>query len=297
MFQIKLAENQRMMIPGLVRDAPNIFRTVKRVMHSDSLPTKVKVIGLSATLSTDSLRSYSIMVEGMKYMESACLITKAQNSIVPTDRSDLRKRNVFKQSESIECQVVPEKSVTGWQTAVDGSPCQSVSDSSLGCNCITESKTKSCCSSPCLYRQERKGYWCYSGWRLIQCSPQYSLITYKGERCKDNYPCATYGYDYYWCWKVSGSWDYCSPPLWRSKASDGKYCQNNHACAKYGKSQPYCYTDDNDKKECCISDDCFSAVNDKNCKSDHPCGYYSYPYLWCYTTDGDWDYCCTYCGH
>ncbi|XP_027011684.2 uncharacterized protein si:ch211-165i18.2 [Tachysurus fulvidraco] len=294
MFQMKLLVKPE--YPELIKEVQKNFHTVKRVIDrvSDSRPTKFNLIGLSATLSTDSLHSFSIMVEDLKYMESACLITRAPNNIVPA--SELRKGNVLKQSESIECQVVPEKSVAGYQTAVDGSHCQSVSDSSSGCICTTEGKSKSCCSTPCLYRQDRKDYWCYSGQTLIKCLPQYSLITYKGERCKDNYPCATYGYDYYWCSKVSGSWDYCSPPLWKSKASDGKYCRNNHACAKYGKSNPYCYTDDNDKKECCISDDCFSAVNDKKCKSNHPCGYYGNSYLWCYTTDGNWDYCCTFCG-
>ncbi|XP_058233323.1 endonuclease domain-containing 1 protein-like [Hemibagrus wyckioides] len=293
MFLNKLSEKQRLKVTPEVK---NTYLAVKRLIDSGSLLTNLQVIWMSARLKIGSLPTYFTMVEELKNMESACLITTAKKSIFPAEESDLRKRDVFEQSESVECQVVPEKSVAGWQTAADGSPCQSVSDSSLGCNCITENKkNKPCCSSPCLYQQEQKGYWCYSGQSLIQCSPQYSLITFKGERCNDNHPCATYGYDYYWCQKASGSWDYCSPPLWRSKAKDGKYCRNNHACAKYGKSDPYCYTDDNKKKACCISDDCFSAVNGKTCKSDNPCGYHGYKYLWCYTTDGNWDYCCTNC--
>ncbi|KAK3532188.1 hypothetical protein QTP86_009300 [Hemibagrus guttatus] len=291
-FLNKLSEKQRLKVTPEVKNTLNTLKSVY-----DSSPSKrMKVTQMSATLSIDSLDIYSTMVEKLKKMESACLLTTATKSIFPADKSDLRKRDVSVQSESVECEIVPEKSVAGWQTAADGSPCQSVSDSSLGCNCITESENKPCCSSPCLYRQERKGYWCYSGQSLIQCSPQYSLITFDGERCKDKHPCATYGYDYYWCEKASGSWDYCSPPLWKTKAKDGKYCRNNHACAKYGERKPYCYTDyDNNDKPCCISDDCFSAVNGKTCKSDHPCGYHDYEYLWCKTTDGSWDYCCTNC--
>ncbi|RXN32625.1 endonuclease domain-containing 1 -like protein [Labeo rohita] len=116
-----------------------------------------------------------------------------------------------------------------------------------------------------------------TGQRQITCSPQYSLITVKGKRCLDDHPCATYSYDYYWCKTDHGyikdDWDYCSPPLWHSKAKNGKYCRSNHACAKYGESQPWCYTDDGKKNECCISSGCFSAVNGKICKSDHPCSY------------------------
>ncbi|MCI4374918.1 hypothetical protein PGIGA_G00011820 [Pangasianodon gigas] len=294
-FLNKLPENQRHKMPS---DVQNTYLAVKRVIDSDSggPSAKYRVTGMTATLGIDSFQTFSTVVEEMKNVESACLITTAKNS-KSIFSEDLKKRDVLEQSDSVECQVVPEKSVAGWQTAADGSQCQSVLVSSDKCSCTTESDTKLCCSSPCLYQQDRKSYWCYSGQRLIQCSPQYSLITYKGERCKDNHPCATYGYDYYWCRKISGSWDYCSPPLWQSKAKDGKYCRDNHACAKYGQSEPWCYTDDDKKKPCCTSDDCFSAVKVKTCNSDHPCGYHDYGYLWCHTTDGSWDYCCKNCSY
>ncbi|KAI5106912.1 hypothetical protein C0J45_2550, partial [Silurus meridionalis] len=295
MFVTKLPEYQRLQ---MTTDVLNTFNAGKRVSDSNIDSPQYEVTGISTKIRSNSLHSYSTMAEEMKNMGSACLITTAKKRMFNAEKSELRKRDVSERSESVDCQLVPEKSVAGWQTAADGSLCQKVSDTSFGCKCTTKSDTRPCCSSPCLYRKEQKSYLCYSGPRLIQCSPQYSLITYKGERCKDNYPCATYGYDYYWCWKDSGSWDYCSPPLWQSKAKDGNYCRNNHACAKYGKSKPYCYTDyDNDEKPCCISDDCFSAVNGKICKPHYPCGYHGHKYLWCYTTDDSWDYCCKNCGH
>ncbi|CAM4673239.1 unnamed protein product [Leuciscus chuanchicus] len=156
---------------------------------------------------------------------------------------------------------------------------------------------KPCCSSPCLYRHDLKSYRCNSGQTLIECSPRYSLVTANGERCKDDHPCAKYGYDYYWCYTVSGSWDYCSPPLRGTKAANGKYCRSDRACAKYGSSYMWCYTDDKGNYDkCCTSDDCRSAVNGQTCRSDHKCGYHGYSYLWCYTDyRNNWDYCCKDC--
>ncbi|RXN07719.1 endonuclease domain-containing 1 -like protein [Labeo rohita] len=141
-------------------------------------------------------------------------------------------------------------------------------------------------------KDQLKGYRCYSGETQIQCSPQYSLITAEGNRCRDDHPCATYGKDYYWCFTDKESWQYCSPPLWGSRAKDGKYCRSDYACAKYNKTNPWCYTDDKNWSYCCTSDDYFSAVNYKTCKPDHPCGYHGKDYLWCHTTDGNWNYCC-----
>ncbi|RXN11470.1 endonuclease domain-containing 1 -like protein [Labeo rohita] len=124
----------------------------------------------------------------------------------------------------------------------------------------------------------------------------YSLITYKGEKCLDDYPCAKYGKDFYWCKKISGGWDYCSPPLWRSKAKNGKYCRSDHACAKYGYGHMWCYTSEGGFADCCTSVDCYSAVDGKTCRFDHKCGYYEKNYLWCYTDyKGSWAYCCKSC--
>ncbi|KAM6977960.1 uncharacterized protein FYW47_002780 [Aplochiton taeniatus] len=158
---------------------------------------------------------------------------------------------------------------------------------------VTGSQEKPCCSTPCLFQKDLNDYRCYSGQTLIACSPQYSAITVKGENCRDDHPCATYGEHYYWCYKASESWDFCSPPIWQSKAKNGKPCRSNHACAKYESEHPWCYTDDdNNWDECCTSDSQFSAVKGKSCKPSHPCGYHDEKYLWCRTTDGDWDYCC-----
>ncbi|XP_077065470.1 uncharacterized protein LOC143718300 [Siphateles boraxobius] len=276
-------------------DAQNTLGTLKRTIGSDRLSStsNVKVKKVKAELVFDSINTFSTMVEEMKSLdESACLIInpKLLSKCMP---GDLRKREVSEGSDAVECLLVPEKQ----KTAADGSQCLSISDSNDGCKCNLADHTKPCCSSPCLYQHKLKGYWCNSGQTLIECSPRYSLVTAYGQRCRDDHPCATYGEAYYWCNTVSGSWDYCSPPLWRSKAINGKHCHSNHACAKYGSGKLWCYTDDQGSYDkCCTSDDCFSAENGQTCRSDHPCGKHGQDYLWCYTDDKDnWDYCCTDC--
>ncbi|KAI4898780.1 hypothetical protein NFI96_006420 [Prochilodus magdalenae] len=161
---------------------------------------------------------------------------------------------------------------------------------------IMESGFKPCCTTLCLFQKQLMSYWCSSGQKQIQCSPEYPTITANGETCKDDHLCDTHGLDYYWCYKKSGSWDYCSPLPRQSKAKNDQNCRPNHVCAKYGQNYNWCYTDDNNNwSECCTSDDCSSAINSKTCKHDHQCGYHGEDYLWCYTTDGSWDYCCTRC--
>ncbi|ROL48619.1 hypothetical protein DPX16_0405 [Anabarilius grahami] len=253
---------------------PDVQDTFDALHTVDTNGEDVEVTDMSVKLTFDSLSSYSTMAENLKVStERVCLITNYGQ-------------------ESVECQLVPKKRII----AADGSPCLRVTDFSSGCHCDTGGETRRCCSSPCLYQDNLKSYWCSSGQELIVCSPPYSLITYKGERCKDDHPCGTFGEDYYWCYKISGSWDYCSPPLWRSKAKNGQYCRSDNACAKYGSSSRWCFTDDGNKHKCCTSDDCSSTVSDQTCKPDHRCGYHGEKYLWCYTTDGSWDYCCTSCG-
>ncbi|XP_051741771.1 uncharacterized protein LOC127508135 [Ctenopharyngodon idella] len=243
---------------------PDVQKTYDALQTVSSNGEDVVLTDMIVKLTFNSLSSYSTMAEELQVStKRACLITNYGQ-------------------ESIECQLVPKKR----KIAVDGSPCSS----------NTGGETKPCCSTPCLYKDNLKGYRCYSGQKEIACSPQYSLITYKGERCMDDHPCGTYGEDYYWCYKISGKWDYCSPLLWRSKAKNGQYCRRDNACAKYGESQQWCYTDDGKKHECCTSDDCYSTVNGKTCKSNHPCGKHGEKYLWCWTTHGSWDYCCTSCG-
>ncbi|CAM4651070.1 unnamed protein product [Leuciscus chuanchicus] len=281
---IYIPVNQGVQMPS---DVQNTLGALKRTTSTDSIlsNTNVKLRKVTAELGFDSMSAYSTGAEDLKiFAGSACLITLVKSLV----RS---KRELSEGSDAVQCLLVPENQ----KTAVDGSPCTRSSYPGL-CLCVTGDEYKYCCSSPCLYRDERKGYWCYSGQELIECSPRYSLITAEGERCKDDHPCGTYGKDYYWCYKVSGSWDYCSPPLWRSKAANGKYCRSNHACAKYGLGNNWCPDDEGSNDRCCTSDDCFSAVNDKSCRSNHECGYHGEKYLWCYTDFKDnWDYCCKAC--
>lgn len=282
--RIKLPEHHRLQMS---KSAQNNLLAVLDVISSGSKdPT---ITDLTATLNYGSSSSHLASNEKMKKkFKSACVVTAAKKRRT----SDKQKRDVSDGSESIECRLVPEKSVDG-KTSADGSPCNRFVDNGYKCTCSTqEGKSISCCSTPCLYQDQLKGYRCYSGKTQIECSPQYSLITAKGNRCRDDHPCATYGKDYYWCFIDSKSWEYCSPPLWGSRAKDGKYCRSNYACAKYDKNNTWCYTDDKNWNSCCTSDDYFSAVNYKTCKPDHPCGYHGKNYLWCNTTDGRWDYCC-----
>ncbi|XP_048061891.1 uncharacterized protein LOC125277522 [Megalobrama amblycephala] len=277
-----------------------MYRAVKRTVSSDSIPEKkVKVSEMTVKLAFDSMSTYYTVVEDLKaFAGSACLITHAKPLLRKIVHDELRKREVSEGRDAVECLLVPEKQ----KTAADGSPCTSVTEFIYSCQCKSGSQTKPCCSSPCLYQDNLNSYRCYSGQTQIECSPRYSVVTAYGERCLDDHPCGTYGKDYYWCWTnydllYGFKWDYCSPPLWRSKAKNGKYCRSNHACAYYGSDYRWCYTDDkNNYDQCCISDDCFSTVTDKTCRSDHSCGYHGETYLWCYTDyKNNYDYCCKNC--
>ncbi len=274
-------------------DVQNTFGAVKRAVSSDSISSKsnVEVRKMTSNLACDSMHDYYTVKEELKaFSGSSCLLTHAKSLVI---QDELGKREVSEGSDAVECPMVPEKH----KTAADGSPCLSISGES--CQCTTGGEIKTCCSSPCLYDYHLKVNMCYSGQTQILCSPTYSVITYKGKRCLDDYPCATYGLDYYWCWTGSffNNWDYCSPPLYHSKAKNGKKCRSNNACAKYGSRHKWCYTDDEGNWDyCCTSDDCLSAVNDKKCSSNNHCGYYGHSYLWCFLDDnGNWDYCCTDC--
>ncbi|XP_026064616.1 uncharacterized protein LOC113047453 [Carassius auratus] len=284
--QIKLPEHLRFQMS---KSAQNSLLSIFDAISSDSTgpSNEPTVLDVTATLAFDSSTSHLTSTETLKRrFDTSCVVTDVKKR----HRSDKQKRQVSEGSESIECRLVPEKSVDG-KSSADGSPCSCSEDNGYKCS-TQESKSKSCCSTPCLYQEQLKGYRCYSGKTQIECSPQYSLITVKGNRCRDDHPCATYGKDYYWCFINDKSWEHCSPPLWGSRAKDGKYCRSNYACAKYDKNDPWCYTDDKNWNSCCTSDDYFSAVNYKTCKPDHPCGYYGKTYLWCNTTDGKWNYCC-----
>ncbi|KAB5517709.1 hypothetical protein PHYPO_G00170330 [Pangasianodon hypophthalmus] len=273
-------------------DMQNIYLTLRRAVSSDIIPEKkFKVSEMTIKLAFDSMSTYHDVVKDLKVSSgSTCLLTRVK----PLVRNDLRKSNISGVSDAVECLLVQEKQ----KTAADGSPCSSFSDSRYSCQCETKGETKSCCSTPCLYEENLNSYRCYSGQTQIECSAHYSLVTFNGQKCLDDHPCARYGEDYYWCKTISGSWDYCSPPLWRSKARNGKYCRTDHACAKYGSGYMWCYTDgEGNYDKCCTSDDCYSAVNGQTCRSNHTCGYHGEDYLWCYTDyEGNWNYCCTSCG-
>ncbi|XP_051743126.1 uncharacterized protein LOC127508791 [Ctenopharyngodon idella] len=275
-----------MNVPGLqvTSDVQNTLGALRRAVNSGYISSvnSIKMSKLTGELTIDSMDAYVNVTEELKDLAGiACLITK------------VKPANVSGLSDAVECLLVPEKQMT----AADGSHCSSVSESSSGCECDTGGETKPCCSSPCLYQHTLNSYRCYSGQKLIPCSPRYSLITANGARCLDDHPCATYDKDYYWCNTTSGSWDYCSPPLWRSKTLNGKYCRSNHACAKYGKDQLWCYTDhEGNYDDCCISYDCYSTVTGLTCRSDDPCGARGYTYPWCYTdSNGSWIKCCKEC--
>ncbi|XP_058623474.1 uncharacterized protein LOC131534545 [Onychostoma macrolepis] len=216
------------------------YLSVNRDVSSKSTSANnnnVRMSEMTVKLSFDNMSTYYNVAEDVKVVAGrACLVTNAK----PVERE------VSVGSDAVECQLVPEKQ----KTAADGSLCSSITESDYICRCNTGDKTKPCCSSPCLYQDDLNGYRCYSDQKLIECSPRYSLIMYKGQKCLDDYPCATYGYDYYWCW-TADNWDYCSPPLRNSKTKNGKCCRSNHACAKYGSRNTWCYTDDKDSWDYC----------------------------------------------
>ncbi|XP_072544622.1 uncharacterized protein [Salminus brasiliensis] len=263
----QVTENLKNLIPlsaalHIPDDMLSFFRMPNQ---QDPTPLKRRCPDTSESKRTYSTMGYGSEAEFFRDLESmkcasekACVLFGVGGPTVFSSviKDELRKREVGSDqgSDTVRCQQVPEKSDAGAMTAADGTRCESKER-----YCVTKKGFKPCCTTPCLYQEASKGYRCLSGQVQIQCSPQYSTITANGEKCKDDHPCATYGEDYYWC-KTSDSWDYCSPPLWNSKAKDGKYCRPNYACAKYGKSYNWCYTDyDNSWNYCCPHDDCAEA--------------------------------------
>ncbi|KTG29441.1 hypothetical protein cypCar_00040185 [Cyprinus carpio] len=240
---INLPVNQAIQLSLGLRDT---YPAIKRTISSDSTPEKTfKFNENTGAISFDSMSTYYSQAEKLKvFTGNACLITYAKPLKFVHD--ELRKREVSTGPDAVECLLVPEKQ----NIAADGSRCPANQKFDYTCQCYTEDDTKPCCSSPCLYQDDLNGYRCYSNKGLTVCSPQYSLITYNGKTCLDDYPCATYGYDYYWCW-TAHSWDYCSPPLWNSKTKNGEYCRSNTACANYGYTYTWCYTDDEGNWDYC----------------------------------------------
>ncbi|RXN13211.1 endonuclease domain-containing 1 -like protein [Labeo rohita] len=218
-------------------DIQNMVKTVKRALRTDTeFTNNFKVTKMTAELAFDSMSSYHTVTEDLKRATgSSCLITYV--SPQKEGMTELRKRGVSEFSDAVKCQLFPEKQIN--------------------------------CSSPCLYHDHLKSYKCYTGSKQFDCSPQYSLITATGVKCQDNYPCAKYNTEYYQCKTSSGEWEYCSPPLWRSRTKNEEDCRNNHACANYGKTYTWCYTDDEDSWDyCCASDDCNFTVSGKTYETD-----------------------------
>ncbi|KAL2085227.1 hypothetical protein ACEWY4_018547 [Coilia grayii] len=229
-------------------------------------PTKrPRVTDVAIDESFDSLEAWFENMQNMKYVSgSTCVLSQPYTGPIRSASSgEVQKRD---DSQELVCSLVPE---------------------------VEEG-----CTSSCLYKEEVRGYRCYSQSSEKLCSPQYSIITVSGSRCKSGHTCGTQGYQYYWCYTDS-SWDYCSPPLPMgvgvgSYKGDGQYCRSDHNCGWYGKRYTWCYTDYNGNWDyCCSINDHFSALSGQTCKSDHPCDFYGYSYLWCFTTNGSWDYCCT----
>ncbi|KAK2892463.1 hypothetical protein Q8A67_012451 [Cirrhinus molitorella] len=164
------------------------LETQKRKISSDIIPEKKgKMNEMTGKMAFESMSNYYDVAEVLKiFVESACLITYAKPRIFVHD--ELRKREVSTGPDAIQCLLVSENQ----KTAADGSLCSSISESDYSCQCNTGGETKPCCSTPCLYMDKLNSYRCYSEKKLIVCSPPYSLITYKGQKCLDNYPCATY---------------------------------------------------------------------------------------------------------
>ncbi|KAL0151608.1 hypothetical protein M9458_053091 [Cirrhinus mrigala] len=237
----------------------NTLGTLRRAISSGHISSanNIEISKLTVELTFDSMDTYLNVTEELKkFAGLTCLITNVHDK--------LKKRDVSKVSNAVNCLLVPEKQ----STAADGSLCSTFSDSSDGCKCNTQGVIKPCCSTPCLYQDNLNSYRCYSGRKLIPCSPQYSLITAKGERCLDGHPCAIYDKDYYWCNVTSSSSDHCSPPPLRSTATNEK----------------------------CIPSDCYTTVTSKTCRADDPCGARGYHHPWCYTDmHNTWVECCKEC--
>ncbi|KAI2647932.1 Endonuclease domain-containing 1 protein [Labeo rohita] len=203
---INLQENHAVQTSSGIRDT---YQTVNRAVCGDSTSVYSNNIDLSqmtVKLAFDSMSTYY----NLKVLAgSASFIT--YGNPLRKKQGEPRKREVSTGSDAVECQLVPENQKNE-KTAADGTSCYNVHESDYSCRCYTGGETVPCCSTPCLYMDKLKGYRCYSDQKLIECSPPYSLITVNGERCRNDFPCATYGLDYYWCFNFNSDRKHCSPP-------------------------------------------------------------------------------------
>ncbi|XP_063065765.1 uncharacterized protein LOC134457718 [Engraulis encrasicolus] len=245
----------------------NLFHTA--MTQFDDVQVAVKMPRLTAATIEGvffSAVSWFANMQTMKYVtRSACVLSQPYTGPVwGQTNTKIKKRDIpdGDGSQELVCSLVPE---------------------------VEEG-----CTSSCLFKEEARGYRCYYYSSERPCSPQYSIITVSGAKCRSDHTCGTHGQQYYWCYTGEDSWEYCSPPLPMGITQRWKYCRSNHNCGWYGESYTWCYTDYNDNWDyCCSMEYNFSALNGKMCKSDHLCDYHGERYLWCYTTDGSWEYCCT----
>ncbi|KAK2850876.1 hypothetical protein Q5P01_007152 [Channa striata] len=246
--------------------SPDVMNTMRAALsHSDDEGTsysskRMKLTEAKIDLVYDSADTWLRGMENLKFVFGfACLLSAPfRGAVISNGHDELRLRR--QTSQELVCRLAPEN--------VDG------------------------CSTSCLYNEEAADYYCSTGWITKPCSPTYSEVTVRGEKCKSDHTCGKHDYNYYWC-NTDHSWDYCSHPLPFGVTKSGKPCRAGRNCAKYGESYFWCEPEDGKWEHCCRRADRFSAVNGGTCKTDSPCDYHGKNYLWCYTTDGNWDYCCT----
>ncbi|XP_076130720.1 uncharacterized protein LOC143112305 [Alosa pseudoharengus] len=90
------------------------------------------------------------------------------------------------------------------------------------------------CIDDCRYHEHGDYFWCHTQYSWDYCSPL-SDLTYKGEPCRPNHECGTYGYSYSWCYTTSSNhWDYCGMVSYQE-------CRKQHS----NTSREYCTWEEN----------------------------------------------------
>ncbi|XP_062523637.1 uncharacterized protein LOC134198288 [Corticium candelabrum] len=114
------------------------------------------------------------------------------------------------------------------------------------------------------------------------CGEEHADISHtaEGEQCAANNTCGYHNYDYTWCYKQSGGWDYCC------SGSCGNHDAKVYDWCQAGDKWDYCKVTTFPYPS--------RTVDGKSCRSGDSCGYHGYDYAWCYTdTSNNWGYCCT----
>jgi len=102
----------------------------------------------------------------------------------------------------------------------------------------------------CMDKDDNCAIWkshghCYEQWMNKNCAKSCDIctsgvpekekekarVTVNGESCRQDFPCGTHEYSYYWCWTSDDDddWDYC--------------CRPNHTCDKHGSDYNWCYVE------------------------------------------------------